>query len=180
MCFFDPTADAIDILAGKTAQERHGVASLLDPDSAPQLLTWIASHPDCPLATAAMIYWRMLCLPQRDYFRPEPPVEWRLQTIEAVLTHASDGGYQANDLAWDGAELTSGVEMLGASPLPELSDHVAAHPAPARFKGPFGVQRPVVIAWSELESDWFDVLWRTPPRIAVSLTARLGESQAAA
>jgi hypothetical protein len=158
------TLDAVTILERRTPAERHAMARLLDTHEAIGLLGWLADRPDCDLATAAMIFWRLRSVPGR-YNRAED-----VAARNAVLARISDrcrgGGYPACDLAWDGIEAWERSPLTDAPPLAGIEN--AADSVPPALRGPFGDSQ-ADPAWQALLDedilwdDVFDAMWRRHP-----------------
>ena len=158
------TLDAITILERLTPAERHAMARLLDTHEAIRLLGWIADRPDCDLATAAMIFWRLRSIPGR--YHDVEDVAARNALLATIDSRCRGGGYPSCDLAWDGIEAWERSPLIDAPPLSDVEN--AVHTIPPALRGPFG-HRPAEPAWQVLLDqdiawdDVFDAMWRCHP-----------------
>ena len=166
-----PGEDAVAFLLRRTPLERHAIARLLGTDGPPlALLDWIVDQPDCDRATAAMIFWRLRTLPAApdDEFDFDPAM--RNAVLKKIAAKVEADLFTAARIAWDGREAWDGTALIGASPLPAISDFALA----ARdLSGPFGDAWPEAAACAFLdesyeEDDMFDDLWRVSPDLAAA------------
>lgn len=158
------TVDAVTILERRTPAERHAMARLLDTHEAIGLLGWIADRPDCDLATAAMIFWRLRSVPGRYTDAQDAAARNAVRTRISVRCRGS--GYPSCDLAWDGIEAWERSPLIDAPPLGGIES--AADCVAPVLRGPFG-HRQADPAWQALLDedilwdDVFDAMWRRHP-----------------
>jgi hypothetical protein len=167
---YDPYPDAIAFLSRRSPLERHAIARVMDVDGkALAILHWLADQPDCDLATAAMIFWRVRSLPPKDRSIVADTSSRRM-LLEAVTQKVLAGQYDAPTIAWDGREAWSREPLIGATPFGDASGAAAI---PAAFFGPFSGDRtePATHAFFDEpydEDDIFDSLWRVDPKAAAA------------
>jgi hypothetical protein len=162
-----PVADVIAALAAKSPAQRHAIARLLQPDG-PSLdvLHWIAGQPDCDLATASMIFWRLLCLPANESVHA---VQHRARVLELVLARSRGNEYRESRVGWDGMEVWDRTVLVGGTP----SLPLPAGAIPTVLFGPFTGETPgpATHAFFEVsyeEDDAFDSLWRINRELAAA------------
>ena len=163
---YDPVPDAIAALQTKTALQRHAIARLLQPHGPSlEVLRWVAAQPDCDLATAAMIFWRLFCLPPLD------GAQDRVTTLELIMMRVRANEYGQAAISWDGMEVWDRTSLVGGPPIPSLK----ALEVPQELFGPFegAVPEPAShaffdVPYAKAEDDAFDSLWRVTPALAAS------------
>ncbi len=152
--------DAAAFLSRRSPAERHAIARILAPDGEGlACLAWIIAQPDSDPATLAMVFWRLRCVP------PEYPKAFAARKRSAVLADIAQQ-LAARDaapalLAWDGREAWTLAPLIGAAPLPGITDQPEAA---ARLQGPFGTHQPEPALFAFLDEpyakdDIFDPLW---------------------
>ena len=172
---YDPYPDATAFLLRLSPLQRHAVARVLDVDGkALPILQWLVDRPDCDLATAAMIFWRVRSLPSR--WTDPADTAARNALLEAIAAKVRAGLYGAPTIAWDGYEAWDREPLIGAAPLAGIA---TADALPAALSGPFGAARaePAMHAFLDesFETDSvFDSLWRVPPKEAAAADWLIG------
>jgi hypothetical protein len=162
---YDPVSNAISLLKRKRPIERLAIARLLDVDGAClRVLHWLVDQPDCDLATAAMVFWRLRGLPPRPV-APTPAIAERSPIAELIVARAGQGGYENQSLAWDGLEAWDLVPLIGASKLDDVMPPDAA--IPRTLYGPFSGQKAElalnVLLDEDEDASISETLWRIPP-----------------
>jgi hypothetical protein len=166
---YDPYPDAIAFLLRRSPLERHAIARVLDLDgTALAILQWLVDRPDCDLATAAMIFWRVRTLPSLRSATTDTAA--RNALLETVIAKVRAGRYGAPEIAWDGYEAWSREPLIGAAPLGGIA---VADTLPDALSGPFGSERAEPATHAFLDEpydadDIFDSLWRIHPKVAAA------------
>jgi hypothetical protein len=174
MTGYDPVPDAIVALQAKTPSQRHAIVRLLKPDGPSlQVLRWIVRQPDCDVATASMIFWRLRCLPPKE---PAKAAEDRGQILELIVTRACANEYSENRIAWDGIEAWHRTVLVGAEPSLDWN----TGEIPRALFGPFAGEypEPAKYAFFEVpyeEDDSFDALWFINPDLAAAADWLIGK-----
>jgi hypothetical protein len=174
---YDPVLDAVSLLKRKRPIERLAIARLLDVDGPPlRVLHWLVDQPDCDLATAAMVLWRLRGLrPQR--VEPAHAITDRIPIAELIVARAGRGGCVNQSFAWDGLEAWDGFPLMAASKpggftLPDAAIPQALH-------GPFRGQQPEPAFNALLDDDEdraiSETLWRCPPIYAAAADWLIGK-----
>ncbi len=167
-------AEAIAALQTKTQPQRHAIARLLKPDGPSlQVLRWIIGQPDCDVATASLVFWRLLCLPPEDPVHAAPS---RAAVLELIVMRSRANAYRESGIAWNGAEAWYRTPLVSGTPLPDLS----AAEIPCALFGPFPGEtpEPVTLAFLDApyeEDDAFDSLWRTSPNLTAAADWLIGK-----
>jgi len=174
---YDPVPDAIAALQTKTASQRQAIARLLGPDGPSlEVLGWVVTQPDCDVATAAMIFWRLLTLP---IVNPSHNAQDRVPILERIVNGLRDNEYGPAANAWDGKEAWDRTPLIGGMPLPGLNGIQIPHGLSGPFVG--HPPEPASYAFFEIpyakgEDDIFDSLWRVTPANAAAADWLIGKS----
>lgn len=158
----NPDADAVEFLRRRSPLERHAIARVLDVDGPPlAVLDWIVAQPDCDLATLAMTYWRVACLPPTNHDLAADFTASRHVVLGHIRERMRTAAAPSAAIAWDGREAWDLVPLVDAPPVPGIE----LEPAPPGLAGPFGTLRPEPALFAFLDEDYatddiFDSMWR--------------------
>ena len=159
---YDPYLEAIAFLMRRSALERHAIARILDVEGkALPILHWLVTHPDCDLATAAMVFWRVRSLAPSYRSVPTDAIA-RRALLEVITAKAGAGQYRAPGIAWDGREAWTREPLIGVAPHVDVP---ATETIPPALFGPFGSDHPEPATHAFLDEPYdqdsiFDSLWR--------------------
>lgn len=172
---YDPVANAIAFLKRKRPIERLAIARILDVDGpALIVLHWLVDQPDCDLATAAMVFWRLRCLHPQPV-EPAPATIDRIPILELIAERARRGGYQKRPFAWDGREAWDDVPLIAAPKFDGLALPDTA--IPDALLGPFRGEQPEPAFHVLFDDDEgiSETLWRVPPVYAMAADWLIGK-----
>ncbi|MEO1015967.1 MAG: hypothetical protein AAFX08_12355 [Pseudomonadota bacterium] len=163
---YDPVQDAIDFLSPLTPAKRHAVVRAIGFDEESlAVMAWLATEPDCDLATAAMVFWRLRTLPDMEDDRQRTPRYGavRAKILNDIVARVENGSYTSSDLAWDGCEAMERTQLIDAPQVDGLEGY--AGEAPSALFGPFGgsaleTLNLVFLDFDYADDDIFDAMWR--------------------
>jgi hypothetical protein len=94
-------------LDGRSPEQRHFVALLLNWDFAEPTLDWLVTRPDCDLATAVELLWlaqpsEMIEYGSKELLKKKAPYfDWAYDFITGILNRFDEGFYSRSQIEFD-------------------------------------------------------------------------------
>ncbi len=163
---YDLVQDAIDFLSPLTPAKRHAIVRAIGFDEESlAVMAWLVAEPDCDLATAAMIFWRLRSLLDMENDTQRTPRHGAVRAIilNDIVARVENGSYTSSELAWDGCEAMERTPLIGAPQVDGLDGYGGA--APSALYGPFDGLAPeplkfIFLDFEYADDDIFDGMWR--------------------